>query len=67
MGVSWLRWHSLGGDDFALFLGFLLLDEVSLESSQESISASGLSEVLMSNINSLSHDSVSDSLVDLIP
>mgnify|MGYP003692444973 FL=1 len=65
MGVSWLRRNSLGRDDFALFLGFLLLDQVSLESSEEGISASGLSDVLMSNINSLGHDSVSNSLVDL--
>ena len=64
MGSSWLRWNSLSANNFAFLFSFLLFDEVSLESSQESVSASALSDVFVSYVNSFNDNSVSDSLVD---
>ena len=55
---------SFGGDDLSVLSGLSLNLIVLLNSFDESISASGLSQVLNSHINSLGDDSVSDQFIN---
>ena len=62
--LSWQDWESLGRDFLSGLLGFLLFLIVFSNSGFESFSAVGELHVFSSHVNSLSDDSVSNSLGD---
>jgi hypothetical protein len=61
---SWRSWLSLDADSLAFSLGIALGFSVLLDSSQEIVTALGVSDVLNADIDALFHVSVTDTLVE---